>query len=54
MTCCVVLSWWSLSVSLPGEVGDWNNHFTQEQSRVFDEDYEKQMKGSNIPFRTRI
>ncbi|XP_059892757.1 sulfotransferase 1C1-like [Gadus macrocephalus] len=37
-----------------GEVGDWNNHFTQEQSRVFDEDYEKQMKGSNIPFRTNI
>ncbi|XP_030195266.1 sulfotransferase 1C2 [Gadus morhua] len=37
-----------------GEVGDWNNHFTQEQSRVFDEDYEIQMKGSNIPFRINI
>ncbi|CAL8303374.1 unnamed protein product [Lota lota] len=37
-----------------GEVGDWKNHFTLEQSRVFDEDYERQMKGSNIPFRTNI
>ncbi|KAM9816825.1 sulfotransferase 1C2 [Neosynchiropus ocellatus] len=37
-----------------GEVGDWNNHFTPEQSKMFDEDYEKQMKDSNIPFRTAI
>nr|XP_046233342.1 sulfotransferase 1C2 [Scatophagus argus] len=37
-----------------GEVGDWTNHFTPEQSKKFDEDYEKQMKGVNIPFRTLI
>ncbi|XP_022076295.1 sulfotransferase 1C2 [Acanthochromis polyacanthus] len=37
-----------------GEVGDWQNHFSAEQSKMFDEDYEKQMKGSNIPFRTLI
>ncbi|XP_076008144.1 sulfotransferase 1C2 [Genypterus blacodes] len=37
-----------------GEVGDWQNSFTAEQSQLFDEDYEKQMKGANIPFRTLI
>lgn len=37
-----------------GEVGDWKNHFTPEQSKLFDEDYEKQMKDVNIPFRTLI
>ncbi|XP_071318127.1 sulfotransferase 1C2 [Trachinotus anak] len=37
-----------------GEVGDWKNHFTPEQSKMFDEDYEQQMKEVNIPFRTLI
>lgn len=37
-----------------GVVGDWKNHFSDEQSKMFDEDYEKQMKGTNIPFRTLI
>uniref|UniRef100_A0A3P9C8J7 Sulfotransferase n=1 Tax=Maylandia zebra TaxID=106582 RepID=A0A3P9C8J7_9CICH len=37
-----------------GEVGDWKNHFTAEQSKLFDEDYEKQMKDVDIPFRTLI
>ncbi|XP_053720729.1 sulfotransferase 1C2 [Synchiropus splendidus] len=37
-----------------GEVGDWTNHFTPEQSKMFDDDYEKQMRDSNIPFRTAI
>ncbi|XP_070846355.1 sulfotransferase 1C2 [Chaetodon trifascialis] len=37
-----------------GEVGDWVNHFTPEQSKMFDEDYEKQMKGANMPFRSKI
>ncbi|TKS89862.1 Sulfotransferase 1C4 [Collichthys lucidus] len=37
-----------------GEVGDWTNHFTPEQSKMFDEDYEEQMKDVNIPFRTLI
>ncbi|KAM3592454.1 uncharacterized protein V6R79_019176 [Siganus canaliculatus] len=37
-----------------GVVGDWTNHFTPEQAKMFDEDYEKQMKAANIPFRTHI
>lgn len=37
-----------------GEVGDWKNHFTPEQSKMFDEDYEKQMKDANMPFRNLI
>ena len=40
--------------SYSGEVGDWANHFTPEQSKMFDEDYAKQMKGTDIPFRTHI
>uniref|UniRef100_A0AAY3ZSS3 Sulfotransferase n=1 Tax=Denticeps clupeoides TaxID=299321 RepID=A0AAY3ZSS3_9TELE len=37
-----------------GEVGDWTNHFTPEQSQLFDEDYARQMEGTDIPFRTSI
>ncbi|XP_037610840.1 sulfotransferase 1C1-like [Sebastes umbrosus] len=37
-----------------GIVGDWGNHFTPEQTKTFDEDYKKQMKDVNIPFRTNI
>ncbi|KAK2884803.1 hypothetical protein Q8A73_021277 [Channa argus] len=37
-----------------GEVGDWRNNFTPEQSKMFDEDYEKQMSNVNIPFKTLI
>lgn len=37
-----------------GVVGDWKNHFSDEQAKVFDEDYERQMEGANIPFRTLI
>uniref|UniRef100_A0A1A7WUW0 Sulfotransferase n=2 Tax=Iconisemion striatum TaxID=60296 RepID=A0A1A7WUW0_9TELE len=37
-----------------GEVGDWTNHFTPEQAKIFDEDYEKQMKDVDIPFRSLI
>ncbi|KAM3860051.1 sulfotransferase 1C2 [Diretmus argenteus] len=37
-----------------GEVGDWTNHFTPDQSKMFDEDYQKQMKEADIPFRTQI
>ncbi|XP_056153576.1 sulfotransferase 1 family member D1-like [Lampris incognitus] len=37
-----------------GEVGDWTNHFTPEQLRMFEEDYEKQMDEFDIPFRTNI
>ncbi|XP_056153661.1 sulfotransferase 1C1-like [Lampris incognitus] len=37
-----------------GEVGDWTNHFTPEQLRMFEEDYETQMDEFDIPFRTNI
>lgn len=37
-----------------GEVGDWRNHFTPEQSKMFDEDYERQMKDVNMPFKTDL
>ncbi|MBN3325655.1 ST1E1 sulfotransferase, partial [Atractosteus spatula] len=37
-----------------GEVGDWVNHFSPSQSEMFDEDYERQMSGTNIPFRSGI
>ncbi|XP_008312238.1 sulfotransferase 1C2 [Cynoglossus semilaevis] len=37
-----------------GEVGDWKNYFTPEQLKMFDEDYEKQMKDVHIPFRSLI
>ncbi|XP_048869103.1 sulfotransferase 1C1-like isoform X2 [Brienomyrus brachyistius] len=37
-----------------GEVGDWASHFSSEQLQLFEEDYERQMKGTNIPFRMNI
>lgn len=37
-----------------GEVGDWKNHFTPEQSKRFDEDYKEQMKDVDIPFRDLV
>ncbi|XP_061765446.1 sulfotransferase 1C1-like [Nerophis ophidion] len=37
-----------------GEVGDWKNFFTPEQSAEFDEDYEKKMKHAHIPFRAQL
>lgn len=37
-----------------GEVGDWKNHFTPEQLEMFEEDYDKQMKDVDIPFRSLI
>ncbi|KAJ8364382.1 hypothetical protein SKAU_G00132130 [Synaphobranchus kaupii] len=37
-----------------GEVGDWANHFSASQLKIFDEDYEQQMKMANIPFRTNM
>ncbi|MGH0120043.1 UNVERIFIED_CONTAM: hypothetical protein FKN15_064292 [Acipenser sinensis] len=37
-----------------GEVGDWLNHFSSEESRLFDEHYEKMMSGTSIPFRTQL
>lgn len=37
-----------------GEVGDWRNHFSPEQSKMFDEDYKEKMKDVDIPFRDDI
>uniref|UniRef100_A0A3B4ANY3 Sulfotransferase n=1 Tax=Periophthalmus magnuspinnatus TaxID=409849 RepID=A0A3B4ANY3_9GOBI len=37
-----------------GEVGDWRNHFTPEQSKMFDKDYKEKMKDVDIPFRDLI
>ncbi|XP_041129656.1 sulfotransferase 1 family member D1-like [Polyodon spathula] len=37
-----------------GEVGDWQNHFSPEESRLFDEHYEKMMSGTSIPFRSQL
>ncbi|XP_057682214.1 sulfotransferase 1C1-like [Corythoichthys intestinalis] len=37
-----------------GVVGDWENHFTPEQSAEFDDDYEKKMKDVNMPFRMKL
>ena len=31
-----------------GEVGDWRNYFTREQSRRFDELYQQKMAGSGL------
>ncbi|XP_018414630.1 PREDICTED: sulfotransferase 1C1-like [Nanorana parkeri] len=37
-----------------GEVADWKNHFTESQSKMFDEEYEERMKGTDLKFRTNI
>lgn len=37
-----------------GEVGDWRNHFSLEQSKMFDEDYKEKMKDVDIPFKDHI
>lgn len=35
-----------------GMVGDWKNYFTVNQSRVFDEDYQREMSECSVKFRT--
>lgn len=44
----------SFVLFVSGEVGDWRNHFTPEQLKMFEEDYARQMKGVNIPFKTDL
>ncbi|XP_061665772.1 sulfotransferase 1B1-like isoform X1 [Syngnathoides biaculeatus] len=54
---CIPKSVFDQSISAfmrKGEVGDWKNHFTPEQSAEFDADYERQMKQADIPFRTEF
>uniref|UniRef100_A0A3Q4HNG5 Sulfotransferase n=1 Tax=Neolamprologus brichardi TaxID=32507 RepID=A0A3Q4HNG5_NEOBR len=35
-----------------GRVGDWKNHFTVQQDEQFNEDYKKNMKNTDLQFRT--
>ncbi|KAM4723092.1 sulfotransferase 1 family member D1-like [Rhinophrynus dorsalis] len=37
-----------------GETGDWKNHFTVAQNEKFEEDYQRQMSGEGLHFRTEI
>lgn len=39
---------------LTGKVGDWKNHFTPQQQKMFEDDYKEQMKDVDIPFRNLI
>lgn len=48
------LSFFVLPYFDSGKVGDWRNHFTPEQQKMFEEDYKQQMKDVDIPFRNLI
>ncbi|KAE8577680.1 hypothetical protein XENTR_v10023012 [Xenopus tropicalis] len=37
-----------------GEVADWKNHFTVQQSETFDAEYQKRMEGTDLKFRCSI
>ncbi|XP_053326625.1 sulfotransferase 1B1-like [Spea bombifrons] len=37
-----------------GISGDWKNHFTESQSRRFDEYYQREMAGSELSFRFQV
>uniref|UniRef100_A0A8C5PV37 Sulfotransferase n=1 Tax=Leptobrachium leishanense TaxID=445787 RepID=A0A8C5PV37_9ANUR len=37
-----------------GIVGDWKNYFSTAQSDLFDEEYERKMKGTDLVFRSQL
>ncbi|XP_053552100.1 sulfotransferase 1 family member D1 [Bombina bombina] len=37
-----------------GNVGDWKNLLTPDQSQLFEEDYQRQMSGSTLKFQTPV
>ncbi|XP_053550737.1 sulfotransferase 1C1 [Bombina bombina] len=37
-----------------GIVGDWKKHFFVAQNEIFEEEYERRMKGTGVSFRTQI
>uniref|UniRef100_A0A667Y381 Sulfotransferase n=1 Tax=Myripristis murdjan TaxID=586833 RepID=A0A667Y381_9TELE len=53
-SCLLLLLLLSLALSCsshtsnPGEVGDWRNHFTAEQSQEMDRAFSKQLAGTRL------
>lgn len=37
-------------ITLLGVIGDWKNHFTEDQNKQFNEDYEKHMADTSLSF----
>lgn len=48
--CCIYF----LNDVVLGIVGDWEDHFTTDQSERFDAEYAQKMAGTDIPFQYHI